>query len=240
MKSVGGCIARTSMLVAAIALFGLTSSKAATVTWNFGTGVASPGADLGASAIINSSTSPTYQLTAAGFTSYSGGVFGSSVHVFNKNDGGEQGLGLTTDPSGNNEIWGSSVLRIDFSAARSAGLTGFTLQMDSSTINEGWQLFGTNTGLTATDYALIASGSGTNQLTDFIVTGAAAQDKYYFIRYNGDTTGANGSNDNVLLHSISAVSPVPLPGALPLFASGLGALGLLGWRRKRKATAIAA
>ena len=27
---------------------------------------------------------------------------------------------------------------------------------------------------------------------------------------------------------------VPLPGALPLFATGLGALGLLGWRRKRK------
>jgi hypothetical protein len=26
----------------------------------------------------------------------------------------------------------------------------------------------------------------------------------------------------------------PLPAALPLFASGLGALGLLGWRRKRK------
>ena len=30
---------------------------------------------------------------------------------------------------------------------------------------------------------------------------------------------------------------VPLPGALPLFATGLGALGLLGWRRKRKAHA---
>jgi hypothetical protein len=27
----------------------------------------------------------------------------------------------------------------------------------------------------------------------------------------------------------------PLPAALPLFATGLGALGLLGWRRKRKA-----
>ena len=28
---------------------------------------------------------------------------------------------------------------------------------------------------------------------------------------------------------------VPLPAALPLFATGLGVLGLLGWRRKRKA-----
>jgi hypothetical protein len=34
-------------------------------------------------------------------------------------------------------------------------------------------------------------------------------------------------------------STTPLPAALPLFASGLGALGLLGWRRKRKAQAAA-
>ena len=31
----------------------------------------------------------------------------------------------------------------------------------------------------------------------------------------------------------------PIPGALPLFATGLGAIGLLGWRRKRKAQAVA-
>jgi len=30
---------------------------------------------------------------------------------------------------------------------------------------------------------------------------------------------------------------VPLPATLPLFATGIGALGLLGWRRKRKAQA---
>ena len=34
-------------------------------------------------------------------------------------------------------------------------------------------------------------------------------------------------------------SETPLPAALPLFASGLGALGLLGWRRKRKTQAAA-
>jgi hypothetical protein len=33
-------------------------------------------------------------------------------------------------------------------------------------------------------------------------------------------------------------SPVPLPATLPLFATGLGAIGLLGWRRKRKAQAV--
>jgi len=32
----------------------------------------------------------------------------------------------------------------------------------------------------------------------------------------------------------------PLPAALPLFASGIGGLGLLGWRKKKKAAAIAA
>ena len=30
-------------------------------------------------------------------------------------------------------------------------------------------------------------------------------------------------------------TPTPLPAALPLFATGLAGLGLLGWRRKRKA-----
>jgi hypothetical protein len=41
--------------------------------------------------------------------------------------------------------------------------------------------------------------------------------------------------DNV---NVSAVTP--LPAALPLFATGLGAMGLLGWRRKRKNSAAPA
>jgi hypothetical protein len=45
----------------------------------------------------------------------------------------------------------------------------------------------------------------------------------------------DGQND-----SITISSSAPLPAALPLFATGLGALGLLGWRRKRKVLALAA
>ena len=32
-------------------------------------------------------------------------------------------------------------------------------------------------------------------------------------------------------------NPVPLPGAVSLFATGLGVIGLLGWRRKRRQAA---
>jgi hypothetical protein len=37
-----------------------------------------------------------------------------------------------------------------------------------------------------------------------------------------------------------SVSATPLPATLPLFATGIGAVGLFGWRRKRKNAAIAA
>jgi hypothetical protein len=43
----------------------------------------------------------------------------------------------------------------------------------------------------------------------------------------------------VLNGTTGTIDPAtPLPAALPLFATSLGALGLLGWRRKRKAQAV--
>ena len=52
--------------------------------------------------------------------------------------------------------------------------------------------------------------------------------------------GAGLSNDSLGVNSGGGdltFTPVPLPGALPLFATGLVGLGLLGWRRKKKAIA---
>jgi len=53
------------------------------------------------------------------------------------------------------------------------------------------------------------------------------------VTYNGTITGPGpllGFIDGPTVD----VSATPLPATLPLFVSGLGGLGLLGWRRKRK------
>jgi len=63
--------------------------------------------------------------------------------------------------------------------------------------------------------------------------GGAPIFELYFENPGGDTNqgGATWSNFTVTTGS------TPLPATLPLFATGLGAMGLFGWRRKRKAGA---
>jgi hypothetical protein len=55
------------------------------------------------------------------------------------------------------------------------------------------------------------------------------------LSFNESISGGDG-----FAFDYAAISPIitPLPTTLPLFASGLGALGLLGWRRKRKAMSV--
>lgn len=59
---------------------------------------------------------------------------------------------------------------------------------------------------------------------------------WFAIGFN-DNGSRDGDYDDLMV--VGHVSAVPLPAALPLFATGLAALGLLGWRRKRKAQAAA-
>jgi hypothetical protein len=55
--------------------------------------------------------------------------------------------------------------------------------------------------------------------------------------FNGDVFVplAGTGNSDCPLGCIAVFAPTPLPATWPLFATGIGALGLLGWRRKRKA-----
>jgi len=47
------------------------------------------------------------------------------------------------------------------------------------------------------------------------------------------------NNDGATFTASTTTAATPIPAALPLFATGIGGLGLLGWRRKRKAKAVA-
>ena len=52
-----------------------------------------------------------------------------------------------------------------------------------------------------------------------------------------DIFGVSGIGFNLSGVLVNSPSAIPLPAALPLFAGGLGLMGLLGWRKKLAATA---
>jgi len=79
--------------------------------------------------------------------------------------------------------------------------------------------------------ALFAAWDNGGGTFEFLISGTLADvfDVYYKLSVGSGEMLIGGNQ-----------SETPLPAALPLFASGLGALSLVGWRRKRKAAALAA
>jgi len=63
---------------------------------------------------------------------------------------------------------------------------------------------------------------------------------YYASNGQYDLHTSNGGTNGIEFILTADVASTPLPAALPLFVSGFGALGLIGWRRKRKASAALA
>src|SRR6266550_3367885 len=88
-----------------LGLLGIPTANA--ITWNFST---PPGAD-GTSQVYASTPPSGVTLTAAGFSSPAQLAIGTpNVNLFGKNLGAdESGLGLVNDPSGENEITGTSL-----------------------------------------------------------------------------------------------------------------------------------
>lgn len=83
----------------------------------------------------------------------------------------------------------------------------------------------------------VDTGNSSLTLAQFLATLLASTDSPYPVFaadvYSGITTNT-GIIGFTQSNSEGPPSVVPLPGALPLFAGGLGALGLLFWRPKRK------
>jgi PEP-CTERM motif len=214
-------VAKKIVAAAAViaSLFGASSSYAATVTWGFG----SPTGNLGTTEVYSSGG---ISITAAGFTN-SG--FGTTAVLYGKSAGGDEiGLGMLADPSGDHEIFGHYLVRIDFTNARTAGVTGFTFSMNSATNGEDWQVFGSNSATSGYMSLLTGSDESTHNLT-----GAAGSYKYY---YFADQNAYSG--DNVLLHNVSGVvASVPEPTTWAMMILGFAGVGFMGYRRSRK-TAI--
>jgi hypothetical protein len=124
----------------------------------------------------------------------------------------------------------------------------YTDAVDPMLANGSFQSFSAS-GLTATDFkqiCLVACGSG-----NFDNPGHLGPDSPVALNFvNGgmiefgvvfQAAPAIGVTDTAVFDNLDfTLTTTPLPAALPLFATGLGGLGLLGWRRKRKNTAAVA
>jgi hypothetical protein len=202
-----------SILGASFGVIGAPAAHAATFTFQ------SPAGDVGNP--TQAYTNGGLTITAAGFSSSN--FTTPNVHLFDKtNTGDESGLGLTNDPAPTeDEITVGSYIRI----AMPTGVTNVMFQMDSSTSPDAWAVYGSSSANPASLGAALMTG--TSEETNVSLPTEA----FYFF------TATAG---NVLIRQISmSAATTPLPAALPLFASGLGVMGLFGWRRKRKAQAAA-
>lgn len=207
-----------TVLCAAAVLFAAAPVFAGTINYNFS----------GSNVTLGTSQS----FTAGGVTITAYGFNGTIASDLFEKSGGttENGLGLTADPTGNNEIFPGGTVVLDLTNLINAGYTTGTFSLESLQAEEGAQicsltsLTGSSTGCTS---QILESGStaigssGSMTLSDFME----------FKTDNGSSAPAG----NFLIDELDASNPTvtPEPATLVLFGTALIGLGLISWRRRR-------
>jgi hypothetical protein len=132
-----------------------------------------------------------------------------------------------TGSDGDDNINGSNVLTLTFA-------TPVTLKGVATLFDPGHSPFGSGNPLTG-DFLLSVNGGTFN-----MVTFATANDEGLNLYGTSFAFEEDSSSTGDVTFYVSALEyqNTPIPAALPLFASGLGVIGLLLRRRKRK-TALA-
>jgi hypothetical protein len=212
-------------LVGAVLLAAVAPAGAATVT---GTTVTASGGSVAAG-------DPALSFGVTDFTNGADGINGASFtsgkryfdYVFSFSLTGPADVSLSADAAA-----GTNVL--DYHAALfSSSPAGTDL------------LVGSNPGplVDLTDTTGLLTAGNTNGSTNTLNVLNLASGNYY-LRLFGVIAG--NSNINSLLTGLSgsftavAVATTPIPAAFPLFASALGLIGFMGWRRKAALPAAAA
>jgi hypothetical protein len=213
-------ITLTALAVGATVALGASSAQAGTYIWDMSGGVAMPGLPHVNPLPVTSSTGgPAITISASGFTS---AALTTSATLFQKNGGADEiGLGLTNDPTGDNEISGTNVIVVNFSNAVAAGVQAmsFDFKMDSSTAPDAWAVLSSSTGL-AGSFSPLFSGTDEGVHSGLLVA------KFYMFEA---TAG------NVLLSEVSGVTPaVPEPSTWAMMLLGFVGLGFAFRQSRRK------
>ena len=97
---------------------------------------------------------------------------------------------------------------------------------------------------TLSDFGIVFSGSSLPSNSQFFnIWGNGPNNYTYFNNYSGPFPAINLTLDSFTITNVGEGTDLvatPLPAALPLFAGGLGVIGLLARRKKRKAPAAVA
>jgi hypothetical protein len=164
-------------------------------------------------------------ITASGYEVDSSWLFGSyitPVDLYRKGSGGdENGLGLTNDPSHENEITSGSFIMLDLGNFDDLVLTSLKLSTESTTGNDKFEIWGSNSA-PSFFYSIPTSGLITGKGQGFQNVSSLDGDRYIFV---------SAQSGNVLLGGLSATTVTPEPASAALVGLALAGAGMLFRRR---------
>jgi hypothetical protein len=199
-------------------------------------------ADITFDTPANTDLGPTYTFVLNGANIVATGYIhnGSVSDLFAKNGGGgENGLGLSSDPSGDHEIWfkgeSKDFIQLDVTDALNKGATNFQFEMDSTTGGEQWEVSACAAAGLLCSNASSVKGSGEGTFIAVPSNLSLSSPYLDFISFGCIGGGTACGNDNVLLSAFTDTSRVPEPDSIVLLSTVVLGLAGFAFRRKRLA-----